>query len=217
MPADYIPALRYQTLTPFYDVVTRLTTREGTVKQALLAQADIQPGHNVLDIGCGTGTLTIAAQHHQPVAQIFGLDGDPAILKIATNRRAHSDATTFTEALSYDLPFTTQSFDRVLCSLFFHHLQPDAKAATLTEVHRILRPNGQLHIADWGAATGPITRALFKPVQKLDGFSNTVDHVEGRLPRYLTQAGFEQIEIRRSFHTVFGVLSLFSANGEHQA
>jgi hypothetical protein len=100
----------------------------------------------------------------------------------------------------------------VLCSLLLHHLTPEAKTATLAEIRRVLRPGGELHIADWGAATGPVTRTLFKPVQKLDGTANTADHVAGRLPLYLSAAGFSDVRVRRNFHTVFGILSLFSAS-----
>jgi ubiquinone/menaquinone biosynthesis C-methylase UbiE len=208
---NYVSALRYRALNPLYDLVMRLTTRERTIKKALLAQSDIRPGFDVLDIGCGTGTLTFAINERQADAQVVGLDGDRAILEIAARkRRNHDQNVTFVEGLCGDLPFATQSFDRVLCSLLLHHLQPDAKAVTLAEIHRVLRPGGRLHIADWGAASGPITRALFKPVQALDGFPNTIDHVEGRLPQYISRAGFSDVRVRRDFFTVFGIVSLFS-------
>ncbi len=209
--APYVSALRYRVLNPLYDLVTRLTTRERKFRKALLAQSDLQPGFDVLDVGCGTGTLTYAANEREPDARVVGLDGDRTILEIAARKRSNrGQDVVFAEGFCHELPFRGQSFDRVLCSLLLHHLQPDAKAATLAEIRRVLRPGGQLHIADWGAASGPITRALFKPVQKLDGLSNTRDHVEGRLPVYIADAGFRDVRVRCDFHTVFGVLSLFS-------
>jgi len=56
---SYIPALGYRWLTRFYDPVVRLTTREATFKEALRGQASIQDGHQILDLGCGTGTLAL--------------------------------------------------------------------------------------------------------------------------------------------------------------
>ncbi len=54
----YIPALSYDWLTPFYDTAMRLTTREKVFKKALVKQAKIKANHRVLDLACGTGTLT---------------------------------------------------------------------------------------------------------------------------------------------------------------
>ena len=55
---SYIPALKYHALTRYYDQVVSLTTREATFKSALVNQTVPLAGHHLLDIGCGTGTLT---------------------------------------------------------------------------------------------------------------------------------------------------------------
>lgn len=57
---QYIPPLRYHWLTRFYDPIVRLTTRENTFKRVLLQQIAPRPHDQVLDLGCGTATLTIA-------------------------------------------------------------------------------------------------------------------------------------------------------------
>ena len=57
--SEYVPALSYNWLTPLYDAVVATTTRERTFKHALIDQADIKAGQQVLDLACGTGTLTI--------------------------------------------------------------------------------------------------------------------------------------------------------------
>ena len=207
---SYIPALKFAWLTPCYDFVVATTTREKRFKRRLLQQASLQPGWDVLDLGSGTGTLALWAKQAQPAARIVGLDGDPQILEIARRKaRKRRCEIEFREGLSYRLPFEDNSFDCVLSSLFFHHLVPDDKRATLVEVRRVLRPGGELHIADWGAAVGPVSRALFRAGQRLDGEANTIDHVTGRFQDYLSQAGFQQVEVRESFFTVYGVLSLF--------
>ena len=137
----YVPALRFRWLTPFYDAIVASTTREKRFKRRLLEQAAIQPGWEVLDLGCGTGTLTLWAKETQPAANIIGLDGDSRILEIA-RRKAHERGSEveFREGFSNQLPFEDNSFDCVLSSLFFHHLLPDGKRATLAEVRRVLRP-----------------------------------------------------------------------------
>jgi len=197
-------------LTSLYGLVVRLTTRENIVKQALLAQAALRPDYFVLDLGCGLGTLAHEAARKYPGVRVVGLDGDPAILRLGRTAKGNPNGVELLQGFSQALPFPRHSFDVVLSSLLFHHLLPDAKAATLAEAHRILRPGGQLHIADWGAASGALTRALFRPVQALDGRENTADHVEGRIPQYLQDAGFQSVRIERTFLTMFGNLSLFS-------
>jgi ubiquinone/menaquinone biosynthesis C-methylase UbiE len=59
---EYIPALSYRFLTPFYDFIQKYIVRDIRYKSLLIAQANIQAGHHVLDLGCGTGTLAIMAK-----------------------------------------------------------------------------------------------------------------------------------------------------------
>ena len=212
MAERYIPALAYRWLTPLYDPLVRWTTRERAFKAALLDQAKLQPGDRVLDVGCGTATLTIAAKQGSPASDIRGLDGDPQILQRA---RAKAQAAgvdlCFEQAMSHQTPFREASFDVVLSSLFFHHLTRDAKLATLREMLRVLKPGAELHVADWGKAANPLMRALFCVVQLLDGFETTADNVAGRLPEFMRQSGFEEVSETRRFLTPLGTISLHSA------
>ena len=117
----------------------------------------------------------------------------------------------FDEGWSTSLPFPEGRFDRVLSSLFFHHLDRDGKRAALREVHRVLKPGGELHVADWGAAANPLMRAAFLGIQLLDGFTTTADNVAGRLPEFMRDAGFADVQEARRFSTVFGTMSLYRA------
>lgn len=212
-PQGYVPALGYRWLTPLYDTVVRYTTREAAFKSALLKQAGIRAGHSVLDLACGTGTLAIEAKRSTSEACITGVDGDPEVL--ARAQRKASDAgvdLTLDQALSWSLAYRDASFDRVLCSLFFHHLSRLDKQRTLVEVHRVLRPGGELHVADWGKAANPLMRAAFVSIQLLDGFSNTRDNVIGMLPDLIAEAGLVDVTETRRFSTMWGTLSLYRAN-----
>ena len=115
------------------------------------------------------------------------------------------------QGFSHDLPYEDRSFDRVLSSLFFHHLLPHDKQRTLREVVRVLRPTGELHVADWGRPSGPLMRVLFLSIRLFDGFANTRQHVEGKLPDLFTEAGLEQVALRREISSVYGTLALYSA------
>jgi len=208
----YIPALRYHRLTRFYDPIVRFTTRERTFKEALLGQADIQAGYRVLDLGCGTGTLATMVKRSHRDAEVFGLDADVETLKLAQEKMARAGLEVqVDQGFASALPYATASFDRVLSSLFFHHLSDKVKDQATLEVRRVLRPGGEFHIADWGKPTSSAMRIAFFGIQMLDGFRTTRDSVTGVLPEILSLAGFETVELTRNYSTLFGTLSLYRA------
>lgn len=210
--SGYVPALGFRWLTPAYDVAVRLTTREGTFRRLLIAQSAIEPGHRVLDVGCGTGTLSIWLKEAHPLADVIGIDGDPEVLALASRKATEAGVTVhFEEALSRALPFADSHFDRVVSSLFFHHLSWDEKESTMREIHRVLKPGGEVHVADWGKATDPLMRALFVPVQLLDGFRNTEDNVSGRLVELFGAAGLVQVSETKTLGTMLGTVALYRA------
>jgi ubiquinone/menaquinone biosynthesis C-methylase UbiE len=212
MADNYIPALAYRWLTPLYDPVVRWTTRESTFKPALIEQSRLASSDRVLDLACGTATLTLAAKRACPQADITGLDGDPQILERARSKAARAGLDVrFTQALSHEIPEKDGSFDVVMSSLFFHHLGRDAKLATFREIRRILHPGGWLHVADWGKASNPLMRVLFFGVQLLDGFKTTNDNVAGLLPDFMRQSGFAEVAQTRSFATPLGTIALYAA------
>ena len=208
----FTPALGFHVLTPLYDRVVAMTTRERTFKQALLDQAAIEPGQQVLDVGCGTGTLAISAQRLVPGVRVSGLDADPAVLAIAARKARDAGADiAFDLGPSSSLPYADERFDRVLSSLFFHHLSWGDKLLTAREMNRVLRPSGELHVADWGRAGGLVSRTAFLAIQLLDGFDTTSDNVAGLLPVLFGSAGFRHVEETRRISTAFGIVSLYRA------
>lgn len=208
----YIPALRFACLTGFYDAALAATLKEEKFKSLLVDQARIQPGHRVLDLGCGTATLTILLKTRHSGAEVFGLDGDPEILAIARRKAADTGvAIELREGLAWGAPFEARSFDRVVSSLVFHHLTSENKRRTLACVRELLRPGGELHVADWGEARSVLMRVAFLGVQLLDGFETTADNVAGRLVPMIEEAGFDAVTETHRETTMFGTLSLYRA------
>jgi ubiquinone/menaquinone biosynthesis C-methylase UbiE len=209
---SYLPALRFRSLTRFYDPLVGATTREDTFKRRLIDQAGLKPGMRVLDLGAGTGTLAIMAKQREQALEVRGLDADSEMLDQAVEKAEEAGARiTFQQGLADRLPYKDNSFDRVLSSLFFHHLDPATKRSTLGEVARVLAPGGELHVADWGRGQDPLMRALFLGVRVLDGFENTADNGAGRLPAMFAEAGLEGATEEDRLRTAFGTISLYSA------
>ena len=209
---EYIPALNYDWLTPLYDPLVRWTLRESTFKRHLVKQAGIDRGHRVLDLGCGTGTLTLLIKSHYPKAEVFGLDADPKVLAVARAKAAKAGLIVrLDHGMAFDLPYPDASFDRVISSLLFHHLTRENKERTLKEIFRVLRQGGELHVADWGKARNWPMRVAFLLIQMLDGFETTADNVNGLLPEMFRSAGFEEVQETIRYMTIVGTLSLYVA------
>lgn len=207
----YVPALRYHWLTNLFDPLVALTARERTFKQRLIQQADIREGHRVLDLGCGTGTLAIWIKQRVPGALLVGIDSDQKILELAQEKTRKTGVhVVYDHGFSTNMPYENASFDRVLSSLFFHHLSHEDKVITIQEVFRVLKPEGEFHVADWGEPQNPVMRTLFYSVQLLDGFKNTRDNVQGRLPELFVNGGSEDVKVRHEMGTVFGTMTFYS-------
>ncbi|MFN5673885.1 MAG: class I SAM-dependent methyltransferase [Bacteroidota bacterium] len=210
---NYIPALRFNWLTKLYNPLIAFTMPELKFKSALIEQANILPHHHVLDFGVGTATLSLLVRKTQPECAIDGVDVDEKIVKIAKEKVKKEKAQIM--ITKYDgivLPYADNSFDRVITSLVFHHLDKHQKLNSLKEIKRVLKPNGELHIADWGKAANPIMRGLFYLVQLLDGFKTTTDNVKGLLPSYIDSTGFSNIANTTNYSTIFGTLSLYKSS-----
>lgn len=203
----YIPALRYNWLTPLYDPLLRRLMPEAELKRRLIAQAHVEPGHRVLDLGAGTATLTIMVKQSHPEAEVVGLDGDPKVLAIGRAKAATAGVViTLDRGLASQLPYEDGSFARVLSSLMFHHLKREDKQRALREVWRVLRPGGELHILDFGK---PQNAAMYLISLVFRWLEEAGDNIAGLLPEMLQQAGFSNVGKSADYSTVFGTLSLY--------
>jgi ubiquinone/menaquinone biosynthesis C-methylase UbiE len=207
--AKFIPALRFPWLTRFYDRLVP-ALGEATFKKRLVRDLQLQPGHRVLDLGCGTGTLAIRIKKVQPEASVVGLDADPEILALARRKVQESGVSVdLQHGLAHQAPFAPASFDRIVSSLVFHHLTTEEKRSALAGAKELLGPGGEIHIADWGKAQNPLMRVAYLTVQLLDGFETTGDNVAGRLPTLLEEAGFRDVRETHRQMTVLGTLSFY--------
>jgi len=204
---EYIPALGIRSLTPFYDFIQRWVVRDTLFKSRLIEQANIQAAQHVMDLGCGTGTLAVMVKRAQPGAEVFGLDADPQMLKVAIAKAAQQKINIkFDQGMATRLPYPDASFDRVLSSLVIHHLKTPDKDKAAHEIYRILKPGGQLHVLDFGKPRTFYGKLLGR---FLHGFEEANDNIDGRLPEIFEQAGLRVREVG-DYMTFFGSLTFLS-------
>ena len=141
-----------------YDWLLTLITlgREGALRERFLDLARLASGESVLDVGCGTGTLAIAAKRRVGAAgEVYGIDASVEMIERAGKKAKSAKAdVTFKAALAESLPFPEARFDVVLSTVMLHHLRRAVREQSVREMRRVLKPGGRLLIVDFGRNTG---------------------------------------------------------------
>jgi ubiquinone/menaquinone biosynthesis C-methylase UbiE len=174
----------------------------------IVSLLDLKPSDKVLDLGCGTGVLCrMIADRLDAEAggMAVGIDAAGEMIRVARRKRENA-VCRFEAMAAEELSFQDASFDAVVSSLFFHHVQLDLKARALSEAHRALKPGGKLVIADmhipttWmGWLVSHVSRWFFMQPQ-------IGENIRGVLPELIKEAGFRPPEIVAQY---FGYISVF--------
>lgn len=150
----FLPGMGRAWLMPFYDVFTRLAG-VGALHRRTVEAAGIAPGVAVLDVGCGTGNLSLAVLAAAPDAHVTGLDPDgDALRRAARKARRRGVPITLVQGYAHRLLVEGGSLDHVVSALALHHLDDDGRTAFARSALDALRPGGKVTIADFGGPGG---------------------------------------------------------------
>ena len=167
--------------------------------------ASLIAGDWILDVCCGTGELTAVIARQGFTAQLVGVDISESALEIARTKTQHIPVT-FLRASADNLPFGSSRFDKCFISFGLHHMPEEKRQKTLTEIHRILAPEGTLCVIDYNLPEGGLRRLAAIAFAKLDESEEAYKMLKnGSLVREIKQAGFE---IERRDLTCQGIIQL---------
>ena len=153
--------------------------------------AGVADGERILDVGCGTGSLTFALPQAADLAEIAAIDFSPVFVAAAQQRNT-DPRITIAQGDACAIPFPDGRFDRAL-SLLVLHFVPQADQA-VAEMRRVVRPGGVVAAAVWDHLGGmTATRMMWDTVAAQD------DEARRLRSQYFFQPMMRPDELRRSF------------------
>ncbi len=158
----------------------------------IIELAKIKAGDKVLDVGCGSGNLTLTAKRYAGSSgSAYGIDASPEMIEVARKKAKQSGTNvTFEVGLIEQLPFPEATFDVVISRLVIHHLPDDLKRQGFAEIFRVLKPGGVFFLTDFKSPANPI---LAHVTSLLVGHKMMMQSNVSYLPPMLMQAGFTSV------------------------
>lgn len=199
-------------MVPSYDSYMRTMTlgRERALREMTVNLAGVQPGDCVLEVGCGTGTLTLAAKRQAgPSGKVFGIDVIPGMIELSQRKAAQANLdVTFQSGSIDDMPFPAHQFDVVMCSFMIFHMSEAVRRKGIAEIHRVLKPQGRWLVLDLALPTQPVQKAI---AQRLLG--GMLQHDLRELLPLMDASGFSDIEIAPAKFRILGLSVLAFVRG----
>jgi len=176
-----------------YDIFTSLmglgVNRPNS--RMVIELAKIKAGDKVLDVGCGTGNLTLTAKLYTGASgSVYGIDASPEMINVAREKaKRMGSKTIFEVGLIEQLAYPDATFDIVISRLVIHHLPDDLKRTAFTEILRVLKAGGHLLVADFNPPKNPILNHV---TSALVG-SHMMQTNVWSIPQMLMDEGFEEV------------------------
>jgi len=201
---DQIMKSQMEKMVDSYDAYMKRATfgHEQALRQTTVELAGVQPGDCVLEVGCGTGSLTLAAKRQAGLSgKVFGIDIITGMIEVSQRKAAEAhEEITFQEGSIDNIPFSADQFDVVMCSFMIFHMSEETRRKGISEIHRVLKPGGRLLVLDLAMPTRPFQRAI---AQRLLGFS-AGDDLRDLLP-LMEASGFSDLKSGPAKFRLFGL------------
>jgi len=188
----------------YYDIFVNVLSlgQMHRLREMTAELAQIKPGDSVLDVGCGTGSVTIPAKIRAGLnGQAAGIDPSPEMIAVARRKAARKElAIDFRVGVIEDLPYPDASFDVVTSSLMIHHLTEDLQVRGLAEIYRVLKPGGRILIADFMRPNTSFFGQFTSALSMHHGLKFGIED----LPKLLENSHFSQITVLKERFLAIG-------------
>ncbi|HWE81637.1 MAG TPA: methyltransferase domain-containing protein [Gaiellaceae bacterium] len=171
----------------------------------------LRPGSRVLDVGCGSGTMTAAASATYPECEFVAVDRSDARVRVAAEALSAFENATATLGWAEELPFDDESFDLVWTRFLLEHV-PD-KGQVVAELARVTRPGGRLLLQDLDGQLvnhyppDPLLEVQLTRALAILGGSGFDPNVGRKLHSLLYNAGLHELDVRiEPYHTIIGAI-----------
>lgn len=212
MAAEFVPAAGRAWLTRFYDAAIAVFAREQLLRGGVIEAIKIEgiDSPRILELGCGTGSLSLALAESLKGASITGLDLDPVALSIA-QRKSGAEQVEWLTGNVLDEPPAPGTWDCVVISLVLHHLKPADQPVALRQALAALRPGGTFHVVDFAPPQNRIAKLGWPILQRIDGVENTTPLGDGALPGMIDESDLQDRALIQRYNTIFGTNEQYRA------
>ena len=209
---DQIMKSQMEQMVNSYDSYMRKMTlgRERALREMTVNLAQVKPGDSVLEVGCGTGTLTLAAKRQAgPTGKVFGIDLIPGMIELSQRKATQANLdVTFQLGSIEEVPFSANQFDVVMCSFMIFHMSEMVRRKGIAEIYRVLKPQGRLLVLDLALPVQPLSRAIAKML-----FGGMLQHDLRELLPLMEVSGFADMEVAQARFRVLGLSILAFVRG----
>ncbi len=212
---DELMKSQMEKMVPTYDAYMKKITlgREHILREKTIDLAQIKPGDSVLEIGCGTGTLTLAAKRRTgPSGKAFGIDVLPGMIELSRRKAAQAkEEITFQLGSIDNIPFPENHFDAVMCSFMIFHMPEEVRRKGIVEIYRVLKPKGKFLVLDLALPNPPVQRIIAQML-----FGGMLQHDLRELIPLMKASGFSDVEFGPAKFRIFGFSVLAFVRGSAQ-
>jgi ubiquinone/menaquinone biosynthesis C-methylase UbiE len=184
--------------------------REDSLRRMTVNLAQVKPGDCVLEVGCATGSLSLAAKRQAgPTGKVVGIDIIPGMIAVSRDKASQAGLdVTFQSGSIEAIPFPDENFDVVMCSFMIFHMSEKVRNKGIKEIYRVLKPHGRLMVLDLALPPNPVSKRILKLFL---GFM--LKHDLKELQPVMESSGFSDIEISQAKYRVIGLPILSYVRG----
>ena len=176
--------------------------RDELLRERTIQKSGIKEGDTILEVGSGTGTLSLAAKRKAGKSgSVYGIYIIPGMIEVSKQKAKNAgENINFALGSIAEIPHEDNKFDVVLCSFMIFHMSEQTRQKGISEIYRVLKPSGRLFVVDSGLPKGGFQRAIAKLI-----LGYMINHDVDELEPLFTQSRIINVESGKIDFNVYGL------------